>query len=484
MFCEKCGTKNKKGTKFCENCGHKFEIVEETEDDVEETKTVKPAKPKKAMPKKKKILLGIVAVVIVGGCIALYILLNNPLKVVEDNIASYYSTYEVGEESSLKELKEIKKVIKDNKKNDETLDKIKDTITKAIDSWVKNFNVEYKNEDKLEDAYEKLTEAIKDIYNYDDDYSEYMIDKKHYQEIMYDLAELRESKLNYLEGMSSKGSSRYGYLSKVIKEDSYYKKAQDEMNSYIKEELESYLSKANSYIDLAEGATNEELLEGYIEQIDYLKDNTYLNGIDITKTEDYTKLYDAAISKLMELVKTVIAEKEAAFDYKGALDIIEDAMDPFYSDEAEYKALQELKEEENKKMPDELIDKYVVEYHYGWDSDYYYKEDGKSKASVYFEFAGETAYRTYRLNNEYKKLRAKLVVGPDWPSNFSGTIVISANGKELYNSGKITKTTEFNPNIEIDVTNVDDLKIEFVTTDKPTGWDDFYIYLVEPYLYK
>ena len=28
MFCEKCGTKNKNGSKFCENCGTKLAKVE------------------------------------------------------------------------------------------------------------------------------------------------------------------------------------------------------------------------------------------------------------------------------------------------------------------------------------------------------------------------------------------------------------------------------------------------------------------------
>ena len=97
---------------------------------------------------------------------------------------------------------------------------------------------------------------------------------------------------------------------------------------------------------------------------------------------------------------------------------------------------------------------------------------------------GETVSRVYRLNNEYKTLKAMIVRGPDWDSDFNGEIVIYGDDKELYRSGKITKTGELKSEINIDVTDVDDLKIEFVTESEPDGWANFYIYLVEPYLYK
>ena len=58
------------------------------------------------------------------------------------------------------------------------------------------------------------------------------------------------------------------------------------------------------------------------------------------------------------------------------------------------------------------------------------------------------------------------------------------NNQIVEDVSEITKTNEINAEINLDITGVDDLKIEFVTTSEPDGWTSFYIYLVEPYLYK
>ena len=76
------------------------------------------------------------------------------------------------------------------------------------------------------------------------------------------------------------------------------------------------------------------------------------------------------------------------------------------------------------------------------------------------------------------------MVGPDWRGDLDGVIVIYGDDKELYRSSTITKDNEFNAEININIENVDDLKIEFITTDKTSCSENFYLYLVEPYLYK
>ena len=64
MFCGECGTKNKKGAQFCENCGAKMETP----------KKEVFVKEKKPMTKKNKIITGVVglaAIIVVASCIFL-----------------------------------------------------------------------------------------------------------------------------------------------------------------------------------------------------------------------------------------------------------------------------------------------------------------------------------------------------------------------------------------------------------------------------
>ena len=168
------------------------------------------------------------------------------------------------------------------------------------------------------------------------------------------------------------------------------------------------------------------------------------------------------------------------------MDMIDNSLDVLDYDSDEYNELEELKDSYEEKLPDSLTSKYLVSSSSGTnDSSYRITiNDQEYDSYVSFSFKGETVSRVYRLNNEYKTFKATIVRGPDWDSDFSGEIVIYGDDKELYRSKEITKTGELNSEISIDVTDIDDLKIEFVTENEPDGWANFYICLVEPYLYK
>ena len=66
MFCGECGTKNKSGAQFCENCGAKLQTPKKEV-------TVKEKKP---MTQKQKMTAGIIAVVAVL-VIGLFVFLGN-----------------------------------------------------------------------------------------------------------------------------------------------------------------------------------------------------------------------------------------------------------------------------------------------------------------------------------------------------------------------------------------------------------------------
>ena len=241
-----------------------------------------------------------------------------------------------------------------------------------------------------------------------------------------------------------------------------------------------------SLTDFKENATTEEKLNAYIEVVEYLEDNKYKNKIDLSNTEEYLALYEDATNKVVEYTKSLAEELEKNLKTNEVMEMINKSMKALEYDSDEYKELEELKESYEDKLPDNLTDKYLVSSTSGsYDSSYNVTIDDKEYDSyVSFSFKGETVSRVYRLNNEYKTFKATIVRGPDWDSDFKGEIVIYGDGKELYRSGEITKTNEIKSEISIDVTDVDDLKIEFITESEPDGWSSFYIYLVEPYLYK
>ena len=486
IFCEKCGTKNKTNAKFCEKCGSELTVpTSNKQDSKKENKTIKNVKEKvKSIPKKIKIGIGVAILLIVAAIIALVILLNNPVKQVENYLTSYYSNYT--EDYGNEELVKIGEILRSNKDNKDKLESIQKQISNTLNNWVKNFNKSYQDEEELTEEYQKLYGILSEIYNYFNGLK-YVLTYEDYYDYYEEIYNLYRSKSNYLKGVEAKeDSSKYNYFNAVIENDSYYEEAQEFINNYLKDELDELKANAEELTNLGEEATNEEWLNAYIAQMEFLKENRYFNNIDLSSTEVYQSLYDNAASKIVEYTKSYAEELETNLETNNVMDMIDESMDVLEYNSDEYKELSELKTSYEDKQPDSLTSKYLVSSTSGTgDSSYRITIDDQEYDSyVSFSFKGETVSRVYRLNNEYKTLKATIVRGENWDSDFKGEIVIYGDDKELYRSGEITKTNEIDPNISIDVTDVDDLKIEFVTTSEPDGWTNFYIYLVEPYLYK
>ena len=485
MFCGKCGTKNEPGAKFCEKCGNPLEGEKSVNTPKKENKVLKNAKEKvKKIPKKVKIGLGILIILVIAAIITLAILLNNPVKKVEDYLTSYYNNYT--EDYGNEELVKIGDILKNNKDKESTLESISNQIQKTINNWVKNFNKSYKNEEALREEYTKLKGILDEINRYFNGL-EYVLTYEDYYSYYEEIYELYSSKSNYFSAIdASDDYDRYRYYNQVIESDSYYDEAREFVNSYLSEEIDSLKKGAEELTNLKEGATTEELLNAYISQLEYLEENKYQNNIDLSITEDYQNLYNNAVSKIVEYTKAYAEELEENLETNNVMDMIDTSMEALEYNSDEYNELKELKDSYENKMPDSLVSKYLVSQSSGTnDSSYLITiNDTEYDSYISFRFDGETLSRVYRLNNEYKTFRATIVRGPDWDADFKGEIVIYGDDKELYRSGEITKTNEIDPEINIDVTDVDDLKIEFVTESEPEGWSNFYIYLVEPYLYK
>ena len=482
MFCGKCGTKNESGAKFCEKCGNK---LEEEKTPKKENKKLKNVKEKvKGYPKKVKVAIGIGIILIIGAIIALVILLNNPVKKVEDYLTSYYDNYH--EDYGNKELVKIGDILRSKLDDENTLDSISKQINKTINNWVKNFNKSYNSKKDLEKAYEKLKGILEEIDNYFNGL-EYVLSFEDYYNYYTEISDLYESKTNYFYAQEENSDERkYHYYNQVIESDSYYDEARKFVNNYLKDELEELRDGASELTDLGEDATNEEMLNAYISKLNYLKDNKIANSIDLSTTKDYQSLYNETAKSIVDYTKKVAEELDANLETNNVMEVIENSMDALEYNSDEYKELEELKTTYEDKLPSKLTDEYVVSYDSGTsDASYGITIDDEDYDSyVSFRFDGETKAITYRLNNEFKTLKTTIVRGPNWDADFTGEFVIYGDDKELYRSGEITKTNELKAEISLDVTDVDDLRIEFVTESEPEGWSNFYIYLVEPYLYK
>ena len=282
MFCGKCGTKNVEGARFCEKCG-------EALNDENENKPEQLKNRIASLPKNTKIVMGSVLVIVVIAIIALLILLNNPEKKVSDSLNNYYNNYK---ENYVKDLQVIEDVLKDHRKDSKVLKRIKDNSGDTITSWVKNLNTTYKSLEDFETAYKKVSNILVNIYSYFNGL-DYILSDSLYQSLSKELRDLYSSKVSYLRGEeASDGYTKYSYFQRVIESDSYYKKAQEYIKDYTKEELTNFKEKALEYTSFDEGTTDDEKLSGYIEQLAFLNKNKIVNNIDVSSTEDYQSIYN------------------------------------------------------------------------------------------------------------------------------------------------------------------------------------------------
>ena len=477
MHCEKCGTKNEKDSKFCYKCGHKLETSN------------KVLSKFKNIPKQKKIIMVLVLIVVIISLIVLGILLNNPVKKVEDSLEHYYNNYQ---ENDIKELITIGKILKNNKNDEKTLNNIKEATSKYLNNWVKNFNTEYSNRENLDNAYDKLTGALKDIYNYYNGL-EYILTTKSYQKYTEEVNNLYRSKVNYFYGEDYEGNNDYQtyyYYQKVIKEDCYYNKVTKYIDNYISDELHKVLDEAKNKVKDQDATKNEDMLNALITELKYLKENKTSNNIDLSSNKEYQDLYNEVLEKIVSYMEKIINENP---NNENNITKIDELL-KLINDEknTQYKKLLKLKEREEEKEPEKLAEKDPISYDSNVDATSKKREilNKTYESTIYFKTNTNKSKIIYDLNKEYKKFTTSIIPDLELNSNFKGNIIIYGDNKELYrkqeekfkNIVDITKDYQIEI-IELDITNIKELKIELEISNKSFD-DNTNIYLVEPYLYK
>lgn len=486
MFCEKCGTKNEQSAKFCEHCGEKLENNSPNKDkkQFECKKELNDLKDKfENISKKNKIVMVSVLLITLLAIIVLCFLLNNPVKKVEDSLERYYRT-----ESSSKELIYIGKILKENKEKENVLNSIKNTVQNITNNWIKNFNTEYKDTDELTNAYQSITNKVDDIYDYFNGL-EYMLDKELYNNYVDELKSFYYSKLAYFEGAKNEREENnyyaYYYYQKVTQDDCYYKFAKKFISNYLKDEIEELEKKANELITNIDSSKKEDVLSGYIDELKYLDSHKSNNNIDLSETEEYKKLYDNALKNIIETSKKIVEEYDTKKEYEEAKTFLENTIKSIeaIAEEDDYKELTKLIESYEGKLPKSLLDKECLSYYGVSFSNYSKTINGiEYKNNLSFSFMEEKGLVTYALNKEYKKLTTSIIKDTDLPAYLNGKLIIYGDNKEIYKLDNVN-STETKIDLNLDVKNINELKIEFIpTSDNSSG--NYNIYLVEPYLNK
>ena len=121
------------------------------------------------------------------------------------------------------------------------------------------------------------------------------------------------------------------------------------------EENKKLQEEANKFIKL-DVASNKDILECYIKQLEYIEKNKKKNNIDLSITEDYKKIYNESTKKIFEYTNLLLEEVNEK-EYEEKIKILEYSMDKIKDIENNsYKKLKELKKKYENMKPINLIE--------------------------------------------------------------------------------------------------------------------------------
>ncbi len=425
MYCGECGAKNKKGARFCEECGKPLEAVDEKVSKAE-TSNSKGRRPrpvkkapveKKPMSKKAKvgIIIGVIVAVIVVAFIVIGNMLTDPKKIATEYfeaITSYdadkmYAYLDV-KESDFANKKIFKKIVDRQLKETKNVPKVtnyKVTSTEKSSSglvmYVKiNYTMEGSTEDKTQTI--ELTKDKNKKFLFFDNWKIAMTDVETVED--FELSVMKDSTVT-LEGV--KVDKKY-----IDKEES-----DDSIDVYKLPSL--FPLEYEMQVALPLGFT----LEDELDAGRYSKSQTVnLDEENIPEAEQ-KKIADKAKQDLLTLYNSAITNKswdeiKSGFEYKDAdLDDLKEAYEDLKEDlnsssstkltQIEYKDLELRSVDIN---DDGFLSMYVyAKYNYTVS----YEEDGQTKTKS--KSTTDGMYLTY----DYKENAYRLVDASSLQTYFS-----------------------------------------------------------------
>lgn len=533
MFCKYCGTKMDDNATVCPSCGKKVEKPASTPgqtgghgldtmfiqdrgvvdhvtpgkhvDDTgkKQIRTKKEKKPKKKMSKGKKVLVGfcvaggVVVVLAIAGTVFYF---TSPARAV----AVQYQNGEYSEITST-----YNSEIKGNFIQEMLLEKtMASEVSDVIDGF-KSGDLEYTV------AQEKLTMAqrlnISGLKKEIEDSLE-MLDSLNSSITAYQKAEEY-----YAAGQYSQAIVEY---SNVIEEDENYEDAQSKMEECVDTYKEDILSKTEApaeyeeyenAISLVQVALDvlpddqelkdreSELQKNYAAKLksdaltngtQYISDGKYEeifglldNALEANPNDsELTNLYNTAVTSFEEYAATTVDGYIQNEQFDEATAFLSDAEDIL----PDSQKLTELRSTVQDAVPVNLSDMKISE------SDNFEKVDELgvkedvigniySPENLYkmTDDAGRESYATYYVNNKYKRIKGRIAVADDSEKATGQFTIYGDNGKILYNSGEMSRTTA--PiDVDVDISGAQWITVGVTNPD----WGYFRLLVSDFVLYK
>lgn len=543
MKCTKCGNENKEKSKFCRKCGTKLETEtqevkvenikqQETKEEQNKEEVKEPKKEKKKGKKALKIILVLIILVVLG--IVGYIVYNKFFykydAKIEKNLNQYFET------SDEKYLEKIQDIILEYSDNEETSNKIKEVINKKIEKWIDDANIaEYKTEEEVEKAFSKIKDKIENLQKTN------TINKETKEKYAEQILKLKDSKTNYIDGIekyeSQKYDKAYSSFRNVIEKDKLYESAQEYIQKCMGDTITTIEEEYKKIIIIPEGTTSSEIKAKYVEAYKYLIQENTKSSIDFNGSEIYRKLVIESMTKIIDESVNIVTENISKKEYSSAKTNITELLE-YASEIASNKEYEEILKTTLTKTTEitiKLADTLISEYSYTEakelltnvktqinsfkSSSTYTMElgdkiteiEGKMPVSLLslstrsksgsislrnynFKDADGNQYEkgitsycyypekyncTYNLNGEYKRLKATYgVCAANSSKEVSAYIKVYGDDKLLYTSEAI-KWDSMPKQLDVNISGVQMLKIEFVAEDL-----DRDVFIGNPELYK
>ena len=373
---------------------------------------------------------------------------------LQDSLDNYYSS----EENNVDSINSIINRYKNNTSKTKVVD---DIIESDVNNRIKIFNTIYDTKEQLEKAKDQLLDKLDYFFNNIKlDFS----DKK--EGYLVSVNNLYESKSNYLVALNyfeeNDYNNAYEYFNKVIKSDSYF----DDTTTKIDIMFENVIEQITNGLS---GITISETVDGAVTSfknaINYLneqKDSTKFN-LNISKT--FSETLKSYLDKLK--VAYVNYAKKLREDNKidEALKIVDEGITILSKNEYDSKELIELKDEYSKMLPINMYDLEYISVGTSFNKDLNIADINNDNYPKAISISNTNGSITYNLNKEYKNLSITLSLGKEVNEKNKnyGKIKIISDNKTIYDSKDITKNFA-KKNLKLDVSNCNNLKIEYTTS--------------------
>ena len=390
----------------------------------------------------KKNIVNILLIIILGVFVY-FILMNSFLFNYKKEMNNYMDEYYVN-----RQIESINELLNKYKNNEKVLSRLEDIIDDNIQNWVAKFNIDYDNNEDLDNGYDFIINLI------DEFIKEVSVEVNK----DYKIEKLYEYKKNYLLALDcydKKDFSRaYEYLELVDTNDSYFKKVTKlKENIYL-----DYMNSIKNYLN----ENLEDNLDSYKNILKYLEDEKENSSIDISLDEDFKKLEDQYIKlvkeKYLELINNNRDNYEMSYDY------VREAISFLTSINVDANEFIPLLSDLNGKLDINITELEVLDADNEWNQKVLAVSDNKDnvyKEAIVLKKSDNTKSSiSYNLNGKYKSLEGTIGIFSLDSSNdkSTGYIKIYGDDKLLYTSKKLNQDSncvEFN----IDVHNINVLRI-------------------------